>query len=58
MIEEFLLELDIRGNSKETISSYTNTHKVFTKYIGDSTKLDNIKAIHIKEFANFNKIED
>ncbi|WP_270505830.1 tyrosine-type recombinase/integrase [Paraclostridium sordellii] len=54
-IEEFLLELDIRGASKETIRSYSNSLKIFSKYMCDSTKLDNIKAIHIKEFAKFNK---
>ncbi|MGL6120681.1 MAG: tyrosine-type recombinase/integrase [Fusobacteriaceae bacterium] len=54
-IEEFLLELDIRGNSKETIRSYRNSLKIFSKYMCDSTKLENIKAIHIKEFAKFNK---
>lgn len=54
-IEEFLLELDIRSASKETIRSYTNCLKIFQEYIGDSTKLDNIKAISIKEFAKFNK---
>lgn len=54
-IEEFLLELDIRGASKETIRSYRNSLKTFSKYMCDSTKLDNIKAIHIKEFAKFNK---
>ncbi|GKZ02642.1 hypothetical protein ANS017_13140 [Paraclostridium bifermentans] len=55
MIEEFLLELDIRGASKETIRSYSNSLKIFSKYMCDSTKLDNIKSIHIKEFAKFNK---
>lgn len=54
-IEEFLLELDIRGASKETIRGYSNCLKIFNKYIGDSTKLDNIKLINIKEFAKFNK---
>ncbi|MBS6025738.1 MAG: tyrosine-type recombinase/integrase [Paeniclostridium sordellii] len=54
-IEEFLLELDIRGASKETIRSYRDSLKTFSKYMCDSTKLDNIKAIHIKEFAKFNK---
>ncbi|EQK37972.1 hypothetical protein C671_3496 [[Clostridium] bifermentans ATCC 19299] len=46
-IKEFLLELDIRG--------YSNCLKIFSKYMCDSTKLDNIKAINIKEFAKFNK---
>lgn len=54
-IEEFLLELDIRGSSKETIRSYTNSLKIFSEYVGDSIKLDNIKAINIKGFAKFNK---
>ena len=54
-IEEFLLELDIRGASKETIRGYSNCLKIFKEYIGDSTKLDNIKPINIKEFAKFNK---
>ena len=54
-IEEFLLELDIKGASKETIRSYTNSLKVFKEYMCDNNNLDNIKAIHIKEFAKFNK---
>lgn len=54
-IEEFLLELDIRGNSKETIRGYTNCLKIFQEYIGYSATLDNIKPINIKEFAKFNK---
>ncbi|MDU5020265.1 MAG: site-specific integrase, partial [Clostridiales bacterium] len=54
-IEEFLLELDIRSASKETIRGYSNCLKIFKEYIGDSTKLDNIKPINIKEFAKFNK---
>lgn len=54
-IEEWLDELDIEKASKETIRAYTNSLKVFSKYMCDSTKLDNIKAIHIKEFAKFNK---
>lgn len=54
-IEEFLLELDIRGASKETIRSYTNSLKIFSDYIGDNTRIDNIKPIHIKGFAKFNK---
>lgn len=35
IIEEFLLELDIRGVSKETIRSYTNSLNVFSDYIGE-----------------------
>lgn len=54
-IEEFLLELDIKGASKETIRSYENSLKVFKEYMCDNTNLDNIKAIHIKGFAKFNK---
>ena len=54
-IEEFLLELDIRGASKETIRSYSNCLKIFNEHIGGSAELDNIKAINIKEFAKFNK---
>lgn len=54
-IEEFLLELDIKGASKETIRSYTNALKVFKEYMCDNTNLDNIKPIHIKGFAKFNK---
>lgn len=54
-IEEFLLELDIRGASKETIRSYTNSLKIFKEYMCDNTNLDDIKAVHIKEFAKFNK---
>lgn len=54
-IEEFLLELDIKGASKETIRSYTNALKVFKEYMCDNKNLDNIKAIHIKGFAKFNK---
>lgn len=54
-IQEFLLELDIKGVSKETIRSYTNSLKIFKEYMRDSTKLDNIEAIHIKEFVKFNK---
>lgn len=54
-IEEFLLELDIRGVSKETIRSYSNSLKFFKEYMSDNTNLDNIKAIHIKGFAKFNK---
>lgn len=54
-IEEFLLELDIKGASKETIRSYANALKVFQEYMCDNRNLDNIKAIHIKGFAKFNK---
>lgn len=54
-IEEFLLELDIKGASKETIRSYTNALKVFKEFMRDNNNLNNIKAIHIKEFAKFNK---
>ena len=54
-IEEFLLELDIRGVSKETIRSYSNSLKFFKEYMSDNTNLDNIKAIHIKGCAKFNK---
>ncbi|SCI13162.1 Tyrosine recombinase XerD [uncultured Clostridium sp.] len=54
-IEEFLLELDIRGVSKETIRSYSNALKFFKEYMSDNTNLDNIKAVHIKGFAKFNK---
>lgn len=54
MIEEFLLELDIRGASKETIRSYTNSLKVFSNYIGN-IEIEDIKAIHVKGFAKFNK---
>ncbi len=54
-IEEFLLELDIKGASKETIRSYSNSLKIFKEYMCDNTNLDNIKAVHIKGFAKFNK---
>ena len=54
IIEEFLLELDIRGASKETIRSYTNSLKIFSDYIGDM-EVEKIKAVHIKGFAKFNK---
>ncbi|CEP39685.1 tyrosine-type recombinase/integrase [Paraclostridium sordellii] len=54
IIEEFLLELDIRGASKETIRSYTNSLKVFSDYIGE-IEVEKIKAVHIKGFAKFNK---
>lgn len=54
-IEEFLLELDIKGASKETIRSYENSLKVFKEYMCDNTNLDNIKTTHIKGFAKFNK---
>ncbi|MBN8047276.1 site-specific integrase [Paraclostridium bifermentans] len=54
-IKEFLLELDIRGASKESIRGYSICLKIFNEYMCDSTKLDNIKAIQIKAFAKFNK---
>lgn len=54
VIEEFLLELDIRGSSKETIRSYTNSLKIFSEYIGD-IEVEKMKSIHIKVFAKFNK---
>lgn len=54
-IKEFLLELDIRGNSKETIRSYTNSLEIFSEYIGDSTRIGNIKPVYIKGFTKFNK---
>lgn len=54
MIEEFLLELDIRGASKETIRSYNNSLKIFSDYIGE-IEVEKIKAVHIKGFAKFNK---
>lgn len=54
IIEEFLLELDIRGASKETIRSYTNSLKVFSDYI-DEIEVEKIKTVHIKGFAKFNK---
>ena len=54
-IEEFLLELDIKGASKETIRNYTNALKVFKEFMADNYNINNIKAIHIKEFAKFNK---
>lgn len=54
IIEEFLLELDIRDASKETIRSYTNSLKIFSDYIGDM-EVEKIKAVHIKGFAKFNK---
>lgn len=50
MIEEFLLELDIRGASKETIRSYNNSLKLFSNYMGD------IEVEDIKGFAKFNKV--
>ncbi|MGG2467227.1 site-specific integrase [Paraclostridium bifermentans] len=54
MIEEFLLELDIRDASKETVRSYTNSLKVFSDYIGE-IEVERIKAAHNKGFAKFNK---
>lgn len=54
IIEEFLLELDIKGASKETIRSYTNSLKIFADYIGE-IEVEKIKAVHIKGFAKFNK---
>lgn len=56
-IEEFLLELEIRGTSKETIRSYNNSLKIFSEYIGDNIRIDNIKLIHIKGFSKSIKIE-
>lgn len=54
VIEEFLLELDIRGCSNETIRSYSNALKAFNEYMGD-IKIEDIKSIHIKGFSKFNK---
>lgn len=54
VIEEFLLELDIRGYSNETIRSYSNALKAFSEYMGD-IKIVDIKSIHIKGFSKFNK---
>ena len=54
-IKEFLLELDIKDSSKDTIRSYTNALKVFEEFMADNDNINNIKAIHIKEFAKFNK---
>ena len=54
IIEEFLLELDIRGASKKIIRSYTNSLKIFSDYIGE-IEVEKIKAVHIKGFAKFNK---
>ncbi|MFR3569018.1 hypothetical protein GKD14_16285 [Paeniclostridium sordellii] len=54
IIEEFLLELDIRGASKKIIRSYTNSLKIFSDYIGE-IEAEKIKAVHIKGFVKFNK---
>lgn len=54
-IEEFLLEYDIRGISKETIRCYSNALKIFAEFIGEDAKVQDIKVIHIKEFIKFNK---
>lgn len=54
-IEEFLLELDIRGVSKETIRSYSDSLKFLLEYMLYNTNLGNIKYVHIKGFAKFNK---
>ncbi|HBF1060618.1 TPA: tyrosine-type recombinase/integrase [Clostridioides difficile] len=53
-IEEFLLELDIRGTSDGTKTTFRNALNIFNDFVGE-IELKEIKAIHIKGFAKFNK---
>ncbi|MCC0667605.1 tyrosine-type recombinase/integrase [Clostridioides sp. ZZV14-6153] len=53
-IEEFLLELDIRGASDGTKTTFRNALNIFNDFVGE-IELKEIKAIHIKGFAKFNK---
>jgi len=54
LIEEFLLELEIRNCSKETIRSYKNSLKIFNEYLGD-VEIEEVKSIDVKAFTIFNK---
>ena len=53
VIEEFILELEIRGTSKQTIRCYQNYLKIFNEYMGN-VEVEDIKAVHIKSFQKFN----
>lgn len=54
-VEEFLLEYDIRGTSKDTMKCYSNALKIFTKFIGEEKEVESINVVYIKEFVKFNK---
>lgn len=53
VIEEFILELEIRGTSKQTIRCYKNYLKIFNDYMGN-IEVEDIKTVHIKSFQKFN----
>lgn len=58
VLEEFLLELEIRNYSKRTLKSYKNNNLLFFTYLEkefEITEIEDIKPIHIKNYIKFLK---
>ena len=58
LIDEFKIDLEINDFSKESIRVYTNSLKIFSKYMEEVlsiTKIEKLKPSHLKAFQKFNK---
>lgn len=61
LIDEFKIDLEINNFSKESIRVYTNSLKIFNKYMEEVlsiTEIEQIKPSHLKAFQNLIKKED
>lgn len=58
LIDEFKIDLEINNFSKESIRVYTNSLKIFSKYMEEVlsiTEIEKTKSSHLKAFQKFNK---
>lgn len=58
VLEEFLLELEIRNYSKRTLKSYKNNNRLFFTYLEkefEITEIKEVKVIHVKNYLKFLK---
>lgn len=58
VLEEFLLELEIRNYSKRTLKSYKNNNLLFFTYLEkefEIIEIKEVKSIHIKTYIKFLK---
>ncbi|MFL0194406.1 hypothetical protein ACJDU8_02275 [Clostridium sp. WILCCON 0269] len=56
ILNEFIFDCEIRNFSKRTLKSYRNNNALFHNFLKNEfkiTKLEQIKAIHIKKYSKF-----
>lgn len=61
VLEDYLLELNLRNYSDRTIKSVGNTNKLYFKWLQSEfgiNEIDQIKKLHIKAYLKYNQETD